>query len=82
MIIEILSPSDRTKKGENTPQKIAKQRVVAMSNGAREFWVVDADKRTVHVTTPEGVKTYGPGELMPCSLAPGKYIAVNGIFEA
>src|SRR5687768_10060360 len=80
IIIEILSPSDRKRKGENTPEKIAKQRIVAMSNGTREFWVIDAEKCTVHVTTTEGVQLYGAGELVPCSLTPGEYVAVDAIF--
>jgi Uma2 family endonuclease len=80
LIIEVLSPSDRKKKGENTPEKIAKQRIVAMSNGTREFWVVDAENRTVHVTTIEGVRLYGAGELVPLTITPGKYVAVDGIF--
>jgi Uma2 family endonuclease len=81
LIIGVLSPSDRRKKGENTPEKIAKQRIIAMSNGTSEFWVIDIDTRTVHVTTTEGAHLYGPGEQIPCSLTPGKYIAVDRIFE-
>lgn len=81
LIIEVLSSSDRKKKGENTPEKIGKQRIVAMSSGTREFWVVDGQTRTVHVTTTEGVHTYGPGELVPCSLTPRRSVPVDAIFE-
>jgi Uma2 family endonuclease len=80
LIIEVLSGSDRTKKGANTPEKISRQRIVAMSSGTREFWVVDANRRTVHVTTPEGVQVYGPGDVIPVSITPGKYVPVDGIF--
>ncbi len=38
LIVEVLSPS-------NTTAKVARQRIIAMSAGAEEFWVVDADKR-------------------------------------
>ena len=49
-IAEVLSPSDEKQRKDrqtNTPEKIGKQRIVAMSNGTREFWVIDANKRTV-----------------------------------
>jgi Uma2 family endonuclease len=82
-IAEVLSPSDEKQRKDhvtNTPAKISKQRIVAMSNGTREFWMIDAEKLTVHVTTSEGVMVYGSGELISCSLTPGKYVAVDGIF--
>ena len=84
LIIEVLSPSDEKRKDRktNTPEKISRERIVSMSAGTREFWVIDADKRRVHVTTSEGVKIYGPGELVPCSLTPGRSVAVDAIFEA
>jgi Uma2 family endonuclease len=82
LIIEVLSPSDRKTKGTNTPEKIARQRVASMSNGTREFWVIDADKRTVHVTNADGVKLYSAGDLVPVTLTPGKSIAVDAIFAA
>jgi len=52
LIVEVLSPS-------NTTAKVARKRIVAMSAGAEEFWVVDADKRTVQVTDLLGATTYG-----------------------
>ena len=56
LIVEVLSPS-------NTAGKIAKQRIACMSNGTREFWVVDVDERTVHVTDGSGaVRLYRAGE--------------------
>ena len=84
LIIEVLSPSDEKRKDRktNTPEKISRERIVSMSAGTREFWVIDADKRTVHVTLSEGVKIYGPGELVPCSLTPGSSVAVDAIFES
>ena len=43
LIVEVLSPS-------NTPAKVNRQRIVALSAGTEEFWVVDAERRTVQVT--------------------------------
>lgn len=34
IIIEVVSPS-------NTPAKMMRQKIVAMSAGTREFWIVD-----------------------------------------
>jgi Uma2 family endonuclease len=80
LIVEVLSPSDRRIKGTNTPEKISRQRVAAMSNGTGEFWVVDADKRTVVVTTSEGVQPYGSGDSIPVSITPGRSVSVDAIF--
>jgi Uma2 family endonuclease len=56
LIIEVLSPS-------NTKTKIAKQRIASMSHGTREFWVIDADERTVHVTSANGnIRLFHPGD--------------------
>jgi Uma2 family endonuclease len=56
LIVEVLSPS-------NTASKIAKQRIACMSNGTREFWVVDVEARSVHVTDDTGaVRLYRTGE--------------------
>jgi ferric-dicitrate binding protein FerR (iron transport regulator) len=50
-----------------------------MSNGTREFWVVDADQRTV-VTTSEGVKLYRSGDSIPVSLTSGQSVSVDATF--
>src|SRR5579862_2072561 len=42
LIVEVLSPS-------NTAATMNRQRIVAMSAGTQEFWVVDADAKTVQV---------------------------------
>jgi Uma2 family endonuclease len=80
LIVEVLSPSDRNFEGTNTPEKISRQRVAALSNGTREFWVVDADQRTVVVTTSEGVKLYRSGDPIPVSLTSGQSVSVDAIF--
>jgi Uma2 family endonuclease len=69
LMVEVLSPS-------NTASKIAEQRIACMSNGTREFWVVDVANRTVHVTDDTGaVRLYRSGEsinvlgLMPIDIS-------------
>ena len=58
MIVEVLSSS-------NSAAKINRQRIVAMSAGTEEFWVVDADAGIVVVTDEAGTKTYARGESVP-----------------
>jgi Uma2 family endonuclease len=72
LIVEVLSPS-------NTPAKINRQRIVAMSAGTLEFWVVDPERRTVQVTDAAGMKTYGAGDSISVSLFE-KIVSVNQIF--
>lgn len=73
LIVEVLSPS-------NTPIKINRQRIVAMSAGTLEFWVVDAEKRTVQVTDPAGTRSYGSGATIPVALFEGT-MPVDRIFR-
>ncbi|MFN0167550.1 MAG: Uma2 family endonuclease [Bryobacteraceae bacterium] len=73
LVIEVLSPS-------NTPAKLNRQRVVAMSPGTQEFWVVDPDTRTVHVTDLRGSRTYASGEAVPLAILSGATVAVDRIF--
>jgi Uma2 family endonuclease len=73
LIVEVLSPS-------NTTAKVARQRIVAMSAGAEEFWVVDADKRTVQVTDLLGATTYGVADSVSSAIFNGAQIAVDRIF--
>ncbi len=61
LIVEVLSPS-------NTPAKVNRQRIVALSAGTAEFWVVDAEKRTVQVTDLGGSKIYSGGDTVPVRL--------------
>lgn len=73
LIVEVLSPS-------NAPAKISRQRIVAMSAGTLEFWVVDPEKRTVQVTDPAGTKTYGGDDIIPVVLF-ASTVSVVQIFE-
>jgi Uma2 family endonuclease len=72
LIVEVLSPS-------NTPA-INRQRIVAMSAGTEEFWVVDPTDHTVQVTSRNGVNTYAPGDVFPITLFDEGSIAVDQIF--
>ncbi|MBC7926042.1 MAG: Uma2 family endonuclease [Bryobacteraceae bacterium] len=74
LIAEILSPSNR-------PSKINQQRIVAMSAGTLEFWVVDGDSRTVHVTTDSGVTIHVPGSFVPLQALSGRLVSVAEIFS-
>jgi Uma2 family endonuclease len=72
LIVEVLSPS-------NTAFKVNRQRIVAMSAGTAEFWVLDAEDRTVQVTSSTGVRVYWEHEdLMPPNAV--EPIRVNEIF--
>lgn len=73
LIVEVLSPS-------NTPAKVNRQRIVAMSSGTEEFWVVDHNNQTVQVTNRTGVVTYSAGESIPLPLFNNSTIAVTEIF--
>lgn len=56
LVIEVLSPS-------NTPAKTSRQRIVALSSGTEEFWVVDPIGRSVTVTRPSGTTLYRAGDM-------------------
>ena len=74
LVIEVLSPSNR-------PRRIAHKRKTCLGTGAREFWVVDMDKRTVEVSTPDGRSvTYKSGEQIALFFAPGAHLAVDATF--
>ena len=74
LVIEVLSPSNR-------PAHIAPKRKICLQTGAREFWGVDIDKRTVEAGTPDGRSiTYKSAEQIPLFFSPGSTIAVDRIF--
>ena len=75
LIVEVLSPS-------NTPLKVNRQRIVALSAGTEEFWVVDAEKRTVQITDLRGSKVFSSGNAVPLRLFGGATILVDQLFEA
>jgi Uma2 family endonuclease len=73
LIVEVLSPS-------NTPAKVNRQRIVALSAGTEEFWVVDAERRTVQVTKLGGANMYSAGDHIPLRLFGDAIIFVEHVF--
>jgi Uma2 family endonuclease len=73
LIVEVLSPS-------NTPAKVNRQRIVAMSSGTLEFWVVDHSNQSVQVTNRNGVRTYASGDDIPLPLLNDGKLPVREIF--
>src|SRR4051794_31288499 len=74
LVIEVLSPS-------NTAAEIYDKEKLCLENGAREFWVVDPDRRQVKVSTADGhTITYPSGQQIPVPLFGTAHVAVNDIF--
>jgi Uma2 family endonuclease len=74
LVVEIFSPS-------NTHQQMADREGTMFAGGCRQFWVVDAGKRSVKISTPDGQShTYQSGDLIPLDLFGGQPIAVDDIF--
>jgi Uma2 family endonuclease len=73
LIVDVLSPS-------NTPAKVNRQRIVAMSAGTQEFWVVNPGDHTIQITSRNGVRTYLSGDIVPLPLFAGTTLSVAQIF--
>lgn len=74
LVIEILSPS-------NTAAEMNEREKLCLENGAREFWVLDADLRQVKVSTPDGITTtYKPGQEIPLRVLGAGALKVDDIF--
>jgi Uma2 family endonuclease len=75
LVIEVLSPS-------NTVAEIYEKEKLCLENGAQEFWVVDADRRQVKVSTPDGhTRTWRSGQRIPLPFFGGAEVAVDAIFD-
>ena len=73
LVIEILSPS-------NSAREMYEKEQLCLSHGSAEFWVIDADARTVRVARRDGPTVmYGSGETVPLPLMSGD-LAVDEIF--
>ena len=73
LVIEVLSPS-------NTATELYDKEKLCLNNGAKEFWVVDPDRRQVKVSTPDGrTITWQSGQEIPL-LFSGTGVAVEAIF--
>ena len=74
LVIEVLSPS-------NTASEIYDKERLCLNNGAKEFWVVDPDRRQVKVSTPDGrTITWQSGQEIPLFVFGGAGVAVDAIF--
>lgn len=75
LVIEVLSPS-------NTAAEIYEKEQVCLANGAREFWVVDADRRQVKVSTPDGrTVTWQSGQEVPLPFGSNGKVGVDDILQ-
>ena len=74
LVVEILSPS-------NTASEMLDRQMICTQGGCREFWVVDADRRAVHVWRSDGTTTaYTGNDEMPLAAFGGKPLAVAEVF--
>ena len=74
LVVEVLSPS-------NTAAEIYDKEKLCLNNGAKEFWIVDPDRRQVKVSTPDGrTITWQSGQEIPLLLFGGACVAVDAIF--
>ncbi|MDR3702799.1 MAG: Uma2 family endonuclease [Candidatus Sulfopaludibacter sp.] len=74
LVIEVRSPS-------NTRKQLLELAALCLANGAREFWVVDPDTRTVSVMGPEGsASVYDAGGSIPLAVFGGGDLAVDEVF--
>ena len=75
LVIEVLSPS-------NSAAEMNDKEQLCLENGAKEFWVVDADRRRVKVSTPDGyTRTWKSGQEIPLPLFGNHALAVDSIFD-
>jgi Uma2 family endonuclease len=74
MSSNILSPT-------NTAAEIYDKEQLCLENGAKEFWIVNADRRQVKVSTPDGhTVTWHSDQEIPLPLFGGANLPVNTIF--
>ena len=74
LVIEVLSPS-------NTYSEIRDKQQVCLSNGCRQFWTVDLDRKTVEVARPEGgAVIHRPGDAIPLAEFGGESLPVSEVF--
>ncbi len=75
LVIEVLSPS-------NTMSEILDKEQLCLEHGCLEFWVADADRRQVKVSTPDGrTTTYRAGQEIPLRLFGAGALKVDAIFS-
>lgn len=76
LVIEVRSKS-------NTPRELHEKRMLCLTHGCREFWVVEPEKQRIDVTTPDGSsRSYVQGDVIELPLfGPGKSVAVADVFD-
>ncbi len=75
LVIKVVSPS-------NTMAEIYDEEKLCLENGAKEFWVVDPDRRQVKISTPDGhTRTWQAGQHIPLPLFGNAEVAVDAIFD-
>lgn len=75
LVIEVLSPS-------NTASEILDKQQTCFQGGCREFWVVDPERSTVTVVSPDAPgRWYGRGASIPLTLLGGGSLAVDDVFN-
>jgi Uma2 family endonuclease len=73
LVIEVLSPS-------NSAMEMLDKEALCLENGAREFWLVDLERRQVKVSMPDGHSiTYKSTQEIP--LLFGGSLSVDAIFS-
>ena len=74
LVFEVLSPS-------NTAIEMYEKERLCLENGAKEFWVIDPDRRQVKVSTPDGTtRTWKLGQEIPLPLFGENTLAVDAVF--
>jgi Uma2 family endonuclease len=75
LVVEVLSPS-------NTAAEILDKEQLCLTHGAREFWVVDPDRRHIRISTSQGSgRTYRSGQEIPLPLFGNAKLTVDSIFD-
>ncbi len=74
IVIEVLSPS-------NSSDEMKERERICLENGTREFWVVDAKRREVKISTPDNSSIiWRSGQQIPLPLLGGHFLPVDSIF--
>ena len=75
LVIEVLSPS-------NTAAEIMDREQTCLTNGSREFWVVDPKRQRIRVTTSDGrISMYEAGQEIPVLFTHNTKIRVDDVFK-
>jgi Uma2 family endonuclease len=74
LVVEVLSPS-------NTAVEMDERRSICLENGCRQFWVVNAERKIVNVSTPDAkTVTYRKDEQIGLAEFGGSKLGLGDIF--